>query len=112
MPLATLSPFITSRRHSRVFISYARDSEVFSERVRMLAADLRSRGIDARIDQYEGARAEGWVGWLENSIRESAVVLLVCSPRYLSRVNAMKEPGKGRGAAREPHLISQQLYEA
>ena len=98
----------------KVFISYAWEDAGFAASVRKLADDLRTWGVDAWIDQYEGENgpAVGWPIWMDNMIREAAVVLMACSPKYLRRVKKEEQPGTGLGATWEGNLIYQHLYQA
>ena len=97
-----------------VFISYAWESKSHAQQVRKLADDLRSWGVDARIDQYEGENGPsvGWPSWMEKIIADASVVLMVCAPKYLRRVKKEEAPGKGLGATWEGHLIYHHLYES
>src|SRR5271157_2969394 len=94
----------------RLFISYSHDSREHQDRVRHLADQLRSDGIDAWIDQYAPAPAEGWPVWMEKQIQKADFVLLVCTDTYLRRVERREEPGKGRGVLWETTLIYNSLY--
>ena len=98
----------------KVFISYAWEDKGFAAKVRQLADDLRTWGVDAWIDQYMGEMgpAEGWPAWMDKIIREASTVLMVCSPKYLCRVKKEEKPGTGLGATWEGHLIYQHLYDA
>jgi len=48
----------------RIFLSYSHDSDEHRERVLALADRLRADGIDAHLDQYELAPAQGWPNWV------------------------------------------------
>jgi hypothetical protein len=78
--------------------------------VSRLAGRLREDGIDAEIDQYESAPAEGWPSWMERQIREADFVLLVCTETYLRRVEHREEPNKGLGVLWEANIIYNHLY--
>jgi tetratricopeptide (TPR) repeat protein len=92
-----------------VFISYSQDSDEHKDRVLRFADRLRDDGIDANLDQYQVAPKEGWVLWMEKQIRDSKIVLLVCTDTYLRRM--MKEDdGKGFGVMWESTIIYQYLY--
>ena len=58
------------RENPVVFISYSQDSIFFSDQVLKFSNKLRSEGIDAVLDQYENAPAEGWPRWTEKQIIE------------------------------------------
>jgi hypothetical protein len=94
----------------KLFISYSHDSPEHQDRVRILADRLRADGIDAWVDQYAPAPAEGWPMWMEKQIRNADFVLLVCTETYLQRVERREEPGKGRGVLWEVKSIYNALY--
>lgn len=95
----------------RVLISYSQESDEHRARVRTLADQLCSEGIDAIIDQYEPHPPEGWPMWMERQIKEADVVLLVFSEVYWRRAEGREEPGIGLGVAWEADLIRSALYE-
>lgn len=96
----------------KVFISYSHDSVEHQERVLSLADRLRADGIDAEIDQYNIAPAEGWPLWCEQQIENADFVLMVCTEIYHRRVSGDEERGKGLGAVWEAAIIRQLLYDA
>lgn len=96
----------------KVFISYSHDSAEHKARVLALSNRLRSDGVDATIDQYEVSPPEGWPVWMEQQIRESNFVLVVCTETYLKRAERREESGKGHGVMWESVLSFQQIYDA
>jgi tetratricopeptide (TPR) repeat protein len=94
----------------RVFVSYSHDSDAHAARVLALTNHLRETGFDAEIDQFIIQPSEGWTDWMEHRIRESDFTLLVCTERYLRRVNGEEPPGPGRGVRWEGKLIKNALY--
>jgi hypothetical protein len=64
------------------------------------------------MDQYEVNPSEGWPRWMDRKIRESKLVLLICTERYLSRVNGTEKDGTCLGVRWEGSLIYQHLYDA
>ncbi len=102
-------------RAPKVFISYAHESEDFRQKVKELAEFLRSKGIRVVTDHPYQNRApeEGWRTWMQNSIKDSDIVLIVCTPRYresFEKRNA--ERPAGYGSSWEAALITQELYES
>lgn len=93
-----------------VFISYSQDSISFSNQVLAFSNKLRSEGIDAVLDQYEEAPAEGWPMWTEKQIRESDFVIVICSQGYFNKINGAVDDGQGRGVKWEVNIIYQALY--
>src|SRR5258708_30695749 len=69
-----------------VFISYSWDSESHVQAVLELSNRLRSEGIDCVLDQYEVSPPEGWPLWMDKKIRDSRLVLTVCTETYYKRV--------------------------
>lgn len=96
----------------RVFLSYSHESEEHSSDVLALANRLRGDGIDARLDVYEPAPAEGWPRWVERQIEEADFVLCVCSKRYKANFEGVNEGKLGLGVNQEGFTILQDLYEA
>lgn len=94
----------------KVFISYCQESVEFSDKVLEFSNRLRDEGIDAILDQYEESPKEGWPRWMENSIRDSQFVLVVCTQEYLNRLSGKVAKGVGRGAKWESNIIYQHLY--
>ncbi len=96
----------------QVFISYSHDSAEHLDRVLALANRLRKDGVEARLDQYEEAPAEGWRRWMLDQIEQADFVLVVASPVYRTRSEGIDEPGHGLGVAWEGAIVTQSLYEA
>jgi len=103
---------------TKVFISYSWDSEEHKERVLQLANTLRTTvGIDADLDQYVRAVApftpqQGWENWMQEKIKCSEFVLIVCTETYTKRFEGNEEPGKGLGVSWEGTIIQQSLYQS
>ena len=93
-----------------VFISYSQDSVAFADQVLLFSNRLRSEGIDAILDQYEEAPAEGWPRWMENSINKADYVIVIGSKGYYDKIYGKVDQGKGRGVKWEGNLIYQKLY--
>ena len=72
----------------RCFISYSWDSQEHCDWVRKLATRLRECGIDAILDQFHCAPGTDLTKFIEKAIRESAFVLLVCTPNFARRADA------------------------
>jgi len=95
-----------------LFISYSHDSPEHKEKVLALANRLRGDSINVALDQYlPRDPPEGWQLWMEERIAESQFVLMICTETYLRRVLKKEQPGQGRGATWEAHLIYQHIYE-
>lgn len=96
-----------------VFISYAHDSESHKQQALELADNLNGLGIDCWIDRYveDNPPKRGWPMWMEERIRLSSFILLVCSERYLARVEGREDKSKGRGVKFESILLVQSFYD-
>ena len=93
-----------------VFISYSQDSPEHNKRVLDFANSLRTKGINATIDQFEPYPEEGWARWMDAQIRDSDFVLLVCTENYLNKVQEKVAATAGMGALWEANLIYNELY--
>lgn len=98
----------------RVLISYSHDSPEHKQRVLELSERLRADGIDATIDQYieTTGPSEGWPRWMDEQIRNSDFVVLVCTETYRRRVEGQEEEGRGHGVRWEGALVYQYIYNA
>lgn len=92
----------------KVFISYSHENAEYEEKVLKFSNRLRSEGIDASIDLYEESPAEGWPRWMENQIKESDYVLVLCSKSYYDKFYSDK---KGKGVIWEVSIVYQLLYD-
>lgn len=93
-----------------VFISYSWDGDEHIKAVREFADRLRSEGIDAVIDQYEESPPDGWPRWMDKKIRDSRLVLSVCTEEYYKGVMGEAAPKTRLGVRWEGGLIYQHLY--
>lgn len=99
-------------KQSRVFISYAHESQSHNNKVFELSERLRGDGVDCEIDQYQVSPSEGWPRWTKRQIEDSDFVILVCTKTYKSRYELSAVVGKGAGAKWEGTVISQHLYDS
>lgn len=72
---------------TKVFISYAWESEEHREWVKALANRLLSDGIDAVLDQYDLEPGDRLPQFMEQSVRSSDYVLIVCTPTYKQKAD-------------------------
>jgi hypothetical protein len=93
----------------RVMISYAHESDEHVRLVGDLADFLRSRGIDAWLDQYATGERVDWVQWTLNQMRRAQHVIVVCSPAYRRRFEREGPPEDGRGVQLESRLIREEI---
>src|SRR5215472_12967409 len=95
----------------RVFISYSHDDQDHMDRVLALADRLTQDGIDVALDQYENPPPPDWRLWMQRQIENSGLVLVVCTPNYLNRVEQKAKPGEGKGVKWEALLAYQEIYD-
>jgi hypothetical protein len=98
----------------KVFISYAWESKPFRRTIAELAQWLQTNGggkVSVTTDHLYTNRPPkvGWPTWMADQIEESDVVLIVCTPSYLTRFRKKEESGKGRGAIYEGAIITQEI---
>ena len=68
-----------------VFISYSHDSDAHKAWVLRLASDLRERGVDASMDQWELVPGQDVAAFMQKGILEADRVLLICSSAYVRK---------------------------
>ena len=95
---------------SKVFISYSHDSEEHANRVLSFSNQLVKNGINCILDQYVETPSEGWPRWMDQNIKNSDFVLMICTENYCNRVMGKEEIGKGLGVKWEGKLIYNQIY--
>ena len=74
-----------------VFISYKQEDDKRNKWVEKLYKDLRSAGIDAKLDKYEVAPGESFSDYMTREIRECDFVLFIVTPKAVEAV----ESGEG-----------------
>ena len=79
------------KKEISVFISYKWEDEIRNQWVEKLYKDLRSAGIDAKLDTYEVAPGESFSDYMTREIRECNFVLFIVTPRAVEAV----ESGEG-----------------
>jgi len=74
-----------------VFISYAWESEPHASWVRELATRLRTHdGLDVTLDQWAAQPGDELTLFMEQGVRASDFVLLVCTPMYKRKFDARR----------------------
>ena len=69
----------------KALLSYSWDSEAHRAWVRGLAERLRGDGVEVTLDQWHIVPGDQLPQFMENAVRESDFVLIVCTPRYKQR---------------------------
>lgn len=95
-----------------VFISYAWESDAFRAQVKTLRDYLLANQITVVSDFDHAIKPPevGWPTWMQHSIEDAAVVLVVCSPSYKLRFEKRAPTTSGKGVAWEGAVITQELY--
>ena len=72
----------------KVFISYSHDSPGHKRWVAELAVQLRHKGIDAILDQWDLSPGEDVTRFMEEGLRSADRVLMICTSEYVRKANA------------------------
>jgi TIR domain-containing protein len=72
----------------KVFISYSHDSQQHKDWVLRLASELRTNGIDAKLDQWDLSPGQDIAAFMAGGIRSADRVLLICTGPYVSKAEA------------------------
>ena len=86
------------------FISYSWDSDRHREWVRRFAADLRSRGVDAWLDQWDVQLGDDVTAFMERGITQADYVLFVCTEPFAAKAN-----GRRSGVGYEQSIVTAEL---
>ncbi|MBV5288631.1 MAG: tetratricopeptide repeat protein [Pelodictyon phaeoclathratiforme] len=95
-----------------VFISYAHEGSL-GEKVAALAEWLTCNGIQVITDHpYQNhPPGKGWRAWMQHSIEDASMVLIVCSERYKKLFEKRDiEDNGGAGVTWESAIITSDLY--
>jgi hypothetical protein len=96
-----------------VFISYSSDSLEHVSLVKDLYKTLHHAGIDARVDfemeagQDIGTLRQDRETWIRQQIEDAQVVIIVLSPKYISRWIDDERSGTGQGVKWEKQILSE-----
>lgn len=96
----------SDQRHPRAFISYSWDDPEHKQWVKDLAGSLRADGVDVKLDHWELAPGDDLPAFMEQSVRESDFVLIVCTPKYKDRADHRKG-----GAGYEGSIMTAEIYQ-
>jgi hypothetical protein len=91
----------------KVFISYSWTSDEYAERVKELAAKLRSDGVDVILDRWRLKPGQDKYAFMEQMVTDPGIkkVVVMCDKRYADRADR-REGGVGT----ESTIISQEVY--
>jgi SEFIR domain len=96
---------VESKTNPRVFISYTHDSAEHDRRILEFSNTLRTKGIDAQIDQYQQNPEGGWPTWMSKQLQQADFIIMVFTQTYKCRFDNAEEPGKGLGGVWEGAVI-------
>jgi len=91
-------------RAPKAFISYSHDSSDHKDWTKKLAADLRARGVDVTLDQWDLLPGQDLSLFMQRGIAESDRVVMVCSSAYVKKAEA----GSG-GVGYERLIVTEEL---
>lgn len=83
------------------FVSYAHEDSDHDKWVIDLAADLRRKGVDASLDEWDLVPGQDMTLFMESQIRDSDYVILICTPAYAHKSNIPRG-----GVGYEKNIIS------
>jgi hypothetical protein len=72
----------------KVFISYSHDSASHKQWVLEFATTLRSRGVDAVLDQWDLKPGDDLPHFMEQNLESADYAVMVCTKRYVTKANA------------------------
>jgi hypothetical protein len=87
-----------------VFISYSWDSDAHKQWAMRLATGLRSKGINVILDEWSWRIGGDKAHFMENNIRISDFVIIICTPEYAKKAN-----GRTSGVGYEAMIITSQI---
>ena len=70
------------------FLSYSHDSEPHKQWVLRLAADLRAKGVDVTLDQWDLSYGQDIAAFMVTGISGADRVILVCTEPYVRKAEA------------------------
>jgi SEFIR domain/NACHT domain len=102
---ASVETVMQPKTNPRVFISYTHDSPEHDQRILEFSKTLRTKGIDAQIDQYQQNPEGGWPTWMSKQLQQADFIIMVFTQTYKRRFDNAEEPGKGLGGVWEGAVI-------
>ena len=92
--------------HPKVFISYSHDSPEHKQWVSELGAKLHHKGFGVVLDQWHPRLAADPTPFMEDGVKDSDKVLVICTGSYVRKANA----GEG-GVGYEPMIVTKKLVQ-
>jgi TIR domain len=88
----------------KAFISYSHDSPAHKDWVLKLASDLRAKGVDVVLDQWDLVAGQDVSLFMQRGISEADRVIMICSSPYVTK----SEQGVG-GAGYERLIVTAEV---
>ena len=88
----------------KAFISYSHDSSAHKTWVLKLASDLRAKGVDVALDQWDLVPGQDVSLFMQRGISEADRVIMICSSAYVAK----SEQGVG-GAGYERLIVTAEV---
>lgn len=88
----------------KAFISYSHDSSAHKDWVLKLASDLRAKGVDVVLDQWDLVAGQDVSLFMQRGISEADRVIMICSSSYVTK----SEQGVG-GAGYERLIVTAEV---
>lgn len=109
MPQTTQPIF---QKKPTVFISYAHEGDL-KKQVKALADWLAERGVEVITDHkyQDKPPAKGWRAWMQHSVEDADIVLIVCTERYKALFEKREVKIGGYGASWEGAIITNDIYQ-
>lgn len=95
---------------SKVFVSYAHESEDHKSDVHVFATLLRDSGLDVVLDIWSVGARRDWYSWAIREVRGSDYVLVVVSEQYGTTGDGYGPSAANRGVQSEAALLRELLY--
>lgn len=90
----------------KCFISYSWDSDNHKSWVRYLAEKIRENGVEVILDQWHLQLGSDLAHFMEEAIRDSDCILLICTPNFAKKSNA--EIG---GVGYEKSIVTGEIFQ-
>lgn len=90
----------------KLFVSYSHEESEHDKWVATLASDLRKNGVDASMDRWDLTPGQDTTLFMESQIRDSDLVLLICTPVYAEKSNIPRG-----GVGYEKNIISAEILQ-
>jgi len=91
----------------KAFISYSHDSQEHKDWVLKLAGDLRAKGVDVVLDQWDLVPGQDITMFMQNGIAQADRVLMICSYDYVRK----SEKGVG-GVGFERLIVTREVVQS